>query len=101
MIHNTPFRSEQSLTGCINYLKFSVREFDKLVETDPKHFQNLGCILDYLITFVEILQLQLTTSSIVEIAQIGKLLVNIKDRPVNISEGHIKLLRYKRKILNI
>lgn len=79
-----------------------MREFDKLIDSaEQKYFQNLGCILDYLITFVEILQLQMTVGSIVEVAKVGKLLVNIKDRPVSLTEAHIKIIRYKRKMLNI
>ena len=101
LLHSTPFRSEQNLNGCINYLKFSIKEFDKLIDTDPKNFQNLTCILDYLMMYLELLQLQMTTQDIVEIANTGKILLNVKDRPVTLTDTHLKLLRHKKRILNI
>ena len=71
------------------------------MDSEPKPLQNPGCIMDYLMTYIELLQLQITTSSMIDIANTGKLLVNIKDRPVTLTEAHLKLLRYKRKMLNI
>lgn len=95
---SSPFRTESSMRVYLAHIKSCIAELDRSLEQNQ---QVAGAVLDYLMLYHELLVLQLAGANITEVIRTAHLTEILKEKPKQLSDVHVRLLRAKRGILGI
>lgn len=73
-------------------------ELDRILEQNQ---QVAAAVLDYLMLYHELLVLQLAGANVLEVIKTARLTEILKEKPRQMTEVHVRLLRVKRGLLGI
>ena len=92
------FRSESCLKISLSHIRALLADLERGLDHHP---QVAGVLIDYLMLYHEYLGVQLSGTSIPEVARIAKLHDILREKPRSLTETHIRLLRLKKSLLGI